>query len=318
MLDRNKFFSYLLDLKMELDRLPKDENVFVFINRELYGDSVLVVDVYDNITIVDVFITEEYACHEKLYIRVLREILNGAFDPGNYSDMAEHITYHKHTGSAQANGNFYQASQWGITTGNYSLRPKTITNLHASNLMDEVERVFGPEQGDVSRKVRDRRHNNLYVEYNAARGADGLSGTNQKPDEISIYLDTSGSIGHIEAAMAEAIMAQFSNRYPNTKINCYNFSTEVHDLKDFSWSNVRSVIGGGTTLQCVLDHMEENPCRINVVISDMYFSEIDYDELENPVPEDIVWISVANNPDTELMFKCMKAKRELCFVPPTE
>lgn len=291
----------------------------VRVDNSMDKECIILYDRYNTAARLTININETYVDNAEELECIVREILEDEYDPDNHPELDEFIIINEY--DEDMPGQQLSSHSSGRGWGNELLSLTRAADLSASSyvLMDQVEKVFGAGTTDKSRKIRDRRFNKIFVLRNVPRALDELLARRKAPKEINLYIDTSGSIGFYESVMATAVVRRFKERYPSAKLNFYTFSTEVVDTEDFSWRNIRKIIGGGTELKPVIEHIREKDKRINVVIGDMYFNEICSDYYDNDEWKDIigktVFISTVNNSDTDGMFKRLGGDCRLCFKP---
>lgn len=117
--------------------------------------------------------------------------------------------------------------------------------------------------------------------------------------DITVAIDTSGSIGNKELVIFLSEIQGIMNSFAGYKINVISWDTGVHNPQDFTSENLEDIAeyvpggGGGTDVNCVFDYLKEQgrvPQRL-VIFTDGFFFGSDGD----PDYCDVVWV-VKGNP----------------------
>lgn len=116
--------------------------------------------------------------------------------------------------------------------------------------------------------------------------------------DITVAIDTSGSIGNKELVIFLSEIQGIMNSFAGYKINVISWDTGVHNAQDFTSENLEDISeyvpggGGGTDVNCVFDYLKDEgrvPDRL-VVFTDGCFFGSDGD----PDYCDTVWVIKGN------------------------
>lgn len=122
-----------------------------------------------------------------------------------------------------------------------------------------------------------------------------LKNSDPIPDSFHVYIDVSGSIVDELLNQFGSEISAIANTYPDVKITVYTFNTKIRDEFEFvDWSINKFKSGGGTNINCVMEHIERHSNLNYIVFSDMYTTPIRW-ESYNPV-HNILWV-INDNPE---------------------
>lgn len=115
------------------------------------------------------------------------------------------------------------------------------------------------------------------------------------------YCDVSGSISSADALRFNSELKYVFDTFKPKRVTAVQFDTRIQKIDEWNeddvFDEVKIVGRGGTSLECVRQHIEENKPTAAVIFSDLYCSQM------GPVPKDIpvIWV-VVNNAGAEVPF----------------
>lgn len=315
------FITHLVRLNEKVtENITLQSNTEIRVNNCLDSTHIIQVEKHTRVCRVTININDLYAHHETDFQNAVKAILTNKYQKDNFPNIKDYVLFTEHNTEYPSDTN-ESIDTAGAKTGSdvISLTRAAARTAASYVIMQQVEQVFGAGVLDQVRKVRDRRFKKFFILKSVPKCIDALLMQRKAPKEIALYIDTSGSIGFYESIMATAVVHRFEERYPNAKLHFYTFSTDVVNVSNFSWLNIRRLINGGTRLKPVAEHIRKHNRRINVIIGDMYFNEIS-DEVQGKRPWDdildkTVFISTVNHSDTDEMFERLGGNKRLCFKP---
>ena len=129
------------------------------------------------------------------------------------------------------------------------------------------------------------------------------------PDNLRVYVDVSGSINKSLLDQFATEIETIQSIYPDMEITVATFNTRViFEFPFTNWIENRFNSGGGTDINCVLEHIDENPIQNVTVFSDMECDTIFWDDYLTNC--NLLWI-VVDNPDCEVQKgKCIHISEE--------
>lgn len=116
--------------------------------------------------------------------------------------------------------------------------------------------------------------------------------------EITVAIDTSGSIGTTELKLFLSEIQGIMDSFAGYKINVLSWDTRVHNLQQFTSENMEDITeyvpggGGGTDVACVFDHLKSVGERVDrlIVFTDGHF----FGDYGDPDVCDTAWIIYGN------------------------
>lgn len=108
------------------------------------------------------------------------------------------------------------------------------------------------------------------------------------------YCDVSGSISSADALRFNSELKYVFDTFQPKRVTAVQFDTRIQKIDEWNegdlFNEVKIVGRGGTSLECVRQHIEENKPTAAVIFSDLYCSPM------GPIPKDIpvIWVVVNN------------------------
>lgn len=119
--------------------------------------------------------------------------------------------------------------------------------------------------------------------------------------QLNYYCDVSGSISSADALRFNSELKYVFETFQPKKVMAAQFDTRIQKVDTWEegdlFNEVKIVGRGGTSLECVRQHIEETRPTAAVIFSDLYCGQM------GPIPKDIpvIWI-VVNNPKAEVPY----------------
>lgn len=138
-----------------------------------------------------------------------------------------------------------------------------------------------------SEKSWSRRNKRFRTTYLPSRLSESMG-------NVNIYVDASGSVSQDEFQAYISEMHDIRDTLKPELMKVISFDTQLKD--EFVMERGESIEvsfqgGGGTWIEPVITHAEEEETDVTIIFTDGYFSDVDYAN----VPNDIIWI-IVNNP----------------------
>jgi predicted metal-dependent peptidase len=158
------------------------------------------------------------------------------------------------------------------------LNPKLPWQVILSNFMTAKSKT------DKSWSRRNKRFRNVYLP----------SKLGESMGNVNIYVDASGSVSQAEFSAYITEMQDIRENLKPELMKVVAFDTSIKEefvMEKGEDIDVNFRGGGGTSIECVIEHAEEEETDVTIIFTDGYFSDRDY----NRVPNDVIWV-IVNNP----------------------
>lgn len=158
------------------------------------------------------------------------------------------------------------------------LNPKLPWQVILSNYMSAKTKT------DKSWSKRNKRFRSVYL---PARHGDSMG-------NVNIYVDASGSVSQDEFSAYITEMQDIRETLKPELMKVVAFDTSIKEefvMEKGEDIDVNFRGGGGTAIDCVVEHSEEEQTDVTIIFTDGYFRDEDYSR----VPNDIIFV-IVNNP----------------------
>lgn len=158
------------------------------------------------------------------------------------------------------------------------LNPKLPWQVILSNFMTAKAKT------DKSWSRRNKRFRNVYLP----------SRLGESMGNVNIYVDASGSVSQNEFSAYITEMQDIREKLKPELMKVVAFDTSIKEefvMEKGEDIDVNFRGGGGTSIECVVKHAEEEETDVTIIFTDGYFRDEDYSR----VPNDIIWV-IVNNP----------------------
>lgn len=115
------------------------------------------------------------------------------------------------------------------------------------------------------------------------------------PDALQVYIDVSGSVSKSLLEQFYFEVSTIQDLYPKLTLKVATFNTDIVETFLFTeWETANFQAGGGTDVNCVMQHISDNRLTNVVVFSDMFTEEVTWSDY-TPV-KNLLWL-IIGNPD---------------------